>query len=81
VTTLNTNANNCRATEKIYTQCRPFSKLQIPLKHLLLEELKSTLAAQLKQAYASSVSLGGTIAMKKAVHVTTSRAENYMGSN
>jgi hypothetical protein len=43
--------------------------------------LKSTLAARLKQAHASSVSLGGTIAMKKAMHVTTSRAENFMASN
>ena len=45
------------------------------------EELKSTTAAQLKQAHASSVYLGGTIAMKMAMHVTTSRAENFMGSN
>lgn len=61
----------CRATEKIYILCRPFSKMQIPLKHLLQEELKSTLAAQLKQARASSVSLCGAIVMKKALHVTT----------
>jgi hypothetical protein len=81
VTTLNINAKNCRATEKNYILCRPFSKLHIPLKSLLQEELKSTLFARLKQAHASGVSLGGTIAMKEAVHVTTSRAENFMGSN